>query len=98
MIGDLCQDGAEVKRRIESAELSRANEGVEGSCALTAGIGAKKQVILSSNRDRPQRPLGGTIIDLQQTIIVSVVFWPPCLGPSEESSSIGGDVVATGEL
>ena len=29
---------------------------------------------------------------------VSVAFWPPCLGPSEESSSIGGDVVATGEL
>jgi len=29
---------------------------------------------------------------------VSVVFWPPCLGPSEESSSIGGDDIATREL
>lgn len=69
MIGDLCQDSAEVKRGIESAELGRANESVERSCALAAGIGAKKQVILSSNRDRPERPLGSAIIDLQQTII-----------------------------
>jgi hypothetical protein len=27
-----------------------------------------------------------------------VVFWPPCLGPAEESSSIGGGHAATGGL
>jgi hypothetical protein len=69
MVRDARQDGAKVKRGIESAELGCANEGVERSCALTAGIGTEKQVILSSNRDRPERPLGGAIIDFQQTII-----------------------------
>jgi hypothetical protein len=53
MVRDACQDHAEVKRGIESAELGCANEGVERSCALAAGIGTKKQVILSSNRDYP---------------------------------------------
>jgi len=46
MIGELYQDSAEVKRGIESAELGRVDEGVERSCALASGIGAKKQVIL----------------------------------------------------
>jgi len=62
MLGDPCQDGAEVKRWIESAELGGADEGVEGSSALAAGIGAKEQVILPSDRDRPQSPFGGAIM------------------------------------
>jgi hypothetical protein len=41
---------------------------------------------------------GSDMFDHKHGRIVSVVFLPPCLGPSEESSSIGGDDVATGEL
>lgn len=69
MIGDPCQDGTEIKRGIKPAEFGGADEGVERSCALTAGIGTEEQVVFSSNRDRPQRPLGSAVIDLQQTVI-----------------------------
>ena len=69
MIGDLSQHRAEVERGIESAEFGGADESVERGCAFAAGIGAKEQVILSSNRYGAQRPLSTAVIDLQQTII-----------------------------
>ena len=53
MVGDARQNGAKVERRVQSAELGRADECVEGCGTFSAGIGAEEQVILPSDRDSP---------------------------------------------
>jgi hypothetical protein len=44
IVGDLCQYRAEVEFRIQTVELGAANQGVEGSGPMAAGIG--RQLIM----------------------------------------------------
>ncbi len=48
MIGDLCHDSAEAKRGIESAELGRADEGIERSALSPEGNFPRLHTLRSS--------------------------------------------------
>src|SRR5487761_282824 len=77
MIGDLRQHGAEVEFRIESVELGRADQGVHGSGALAATVRSGEQEVLSPKSDSSERPLSGTVIDLEQAVFGVAREGPP---------------------
>src|SRR5579863_8173160 len=69
MVGDRCQNRAQIERRIEPIQLGCSDEAVERCSSLVAGVSSHEKVILPSNRNGTQRSLGSAIIDLQQTIV-----------------------------
>ena len=62
MGGEPFEDVAQPGLRIDAVELGRLDQRVEGSGALAAGVGAGKEVVLPSQRDGTQGPLGGVIV------------------------------------
>jgi hypothetical protein len=51
MVGDAREHFAQVLFRVQVVEFGRADQGVEGGGALTARIGAGKEVILAAQGD-----------------------------------------------
>ena len=62
VVGDAAEHVAQVGFGIEPVELGRADQAVDRGGALAAGVGAGKEVVLPSQRDGTQGPLGGVIV------------------------------------
>src|SRR5512143_3900838 len=60
--GDAGEHVAEVGFGIEAVELGGLDQGIEGSGAITAGVGPGKKVVLPAEGQRPDLPFGGVVI------------------------------------
>ena len=69
MLGDRCQDRAQVEGGIEAVQLGCSDKAIERCSALAAGISSHEEVILASDGNSSQRPLGRVVIDFQKPII-----------------------------
>ena len=49
--------------------FSSPDEAIEGGGTIAAGIGPGEQIVLPSQSDGAQRPLGGTVVDLQPAVV-----------------------------
>ena len=57
MVGDACEDVAQICLRIASVQFCGFDERVHGGGPDAAGIGAGEQVVLARQSERPDRPL-----------------------------------------
>lgn len=64
MLSNVHEHVSQVRLRIQLVELGRTQQRVDRRSTLTAGVGTRKQVILSSQRDDAQGSLGGVVVDL----------------------------------
>src|SRR5512147_1391906 len=67
--GDAGEHVAEVGFGIEAVELGGLDQGIEGSGAITAGVGPGKKVVLPAEGQRPDLPFGGVVVDLQPPVV-----------------------------
>ena len=66
--GDAREQVAQVGLRIEAVELGGLDQGVDRRRPQAAVIGAGEQPVLAAERDGPDRPLGGVVVDLQTAV------------------------------
>ena len=52
-IGDAGEHGSEIVLRVDSVELGRTDERVDGSGALAAGVGSGEKIVLAAQGDSP---------------------------------------------
>lgn len=69
MFGDASEDLAEVGFRIQAIELGGADQAVKRRRPLATGIGAREEIVLSSQGDSTQRAFGGVVVDLDSAIL-----------------------------
>src|SRR5512144_3145923 len=67
--GDAGEHVAEVGFGIEAVVLGGWDQGIEGSGAITAGVGPGKKVVLPAEGQRPDLPFGGVVVDLQPPVV-----------------------------
>src|ERR1700722_661019 len=69
VVGDAFEGVLEVDLWIESVELGRAEQRVDGCCAFTTGVRTGEEKVFTSEGDDAQRPLGGVVVDLELFIV-----------------------------
>ena len=69
MLSNALEHISQIRFWIEAVEFRRADERVDGSGSLAAGIRAGEQMVLAPERDRAQRTLGGIVVDFCAPII-----------------------------
>ena len=78
VIGDALQDMAKIEFGVEIVELGKAEQAVNGRRAFAAGIGSGKELILASQSDHAQCPLGCRVVDFDCAIVeVTAKRTPP---------------------
>src|SRR3546814_14644923 len=65
---DVCSSDL-IRLRIEAVELRRADQAVEQRRALAAFVGACEEVVLSPQRDCPDRSLRSIVVDLDPNVV-----------------------------
>ena len=68
MIGDALEHGAQVRLRIHAVQFRRADQAVDARGTLAAGVRTTKEIVLPAKCHRPQRALGGVVIDFDTPI------------------------------
>jgi hypothetical protein len=53
VLGDAGEHGSEIVLRVDSVELGRTDERVDGSGALAAGVGSGEKIVLAAQGDSP---------------------------------------------
>ena len=51
MVGDASEDIGDIELRVKAAEFGGFDQRVHGGGTVTAGVGAREQIILATNRD-----------------------------------------------
>ena len=69
MFGDASQDLTEISFRVHSVEFGCADQRIDGSGPLAAGVRPAEKVILAAQSYGAQRTFGRRVIDLQQSIV-----------------------------
>src|ERR1039458_9955930 len=68
VLGNAREHVAQIGFGIESVELGRADEAVDGGGALAAGVGSGEEVVLATDCDSTQSAFGRVVINLQLTV------------------------------
>lgn len=68
MVGDVGQHMAQPGLGVNTVQLGRANQRVDGGGTLAAAVSAGEQVVAAADGDTAQRPLGGRVVDLDDTV------------------------------
>ena len=69
MIGDTVEHIAEIGFWIETVQLGRLDQAVDGGSPLTAGIRSSKQPVLPAKRKRSDGALDGVVVDGKRAVI-----------------------------
>lgn len=69
MIGDAGQDVREIGLRIEAVELCSLDQRQDRGSAFAAFVRASEQPVLTAERNRPDRPFGRIVVDLDSAVI-----------------------------
>jgi hypothetical protein len=69
MVGDAGEDVAKIGFRVETVELCSFDERQDRRGTLATLVRSCEQPILAAERDRPDRPLGGIVVDLDGAVV-----------------------------
>ena len=69
MIGDVGQHMAQPGLGVNTAQLGRADQRVDGGGTLATAVGASKQVVAPANGNATQGALGGRVVDLDDAVV-----------------------------
>src|SRR5450631_4128856 len=69
MIGNALQHVAHIKLRVESVELGRTEQAVNGRSAFAAGVGSGEEIVLATESHGAQGAFGSRVVHLDATII-----------------------------
>src|SRR3546814_13609246 len=87
---DAGDDIGEVGLRVEAIEPGRLNQRVDGGGALSAGIGAGKEVVLASEGDAAQGPLSRVVVDRPAAVVeIAQQVLPPRQGVAHGRGQAG---------
>lgn len=64
-VGDAGQNIPEIGLRIKAVEPGALDQGVDDGGALAALVGTGEEPVLAADGERPDRALGGVVVDLQ---------------------------------
>ena len=82
VIGNQGDDMPRIGFGIEATELGRADQAVQAGSALPLGI-RTGEVLFAPDGDRPQRPFGGIVVDLDApagAVSLTGTMEPPMIG------------------
>jgi hypothetical protein len=69
MIGNTREYLAQIRFGVAVVELSGADQAVDRSRSLSAGIAAREEIVLTSQRDASQCPFGCVVVDLNTPVV-----------------------------
>src|SRR5690606_7281822 len=69
MLGDAAEHVSKVRLRIDPVELGGTDERVDRCSPLATGIGSRKQVILTAERDGSKCALRRVVVDLDAPVV-----------------------------
>ena len=68
MVGNVLQHQTQVGFRINAVQLGGTNQTVDCRRPFATRIRSRKQIVLSSQGNGPQRPFGGVVVDLDGAV------------------------------
>ena len=69
MIGDIGQHMAQPGLGVDTVELGRADQRVDGGGTLATTVGTGEQVVSPADGDATQRPFSGRVVDLDDVVV-----------------------------
>ena len=60
---------AQPRFRVNTVELGRADQRVDGDSALATAVGTGEQIVAAADGDATQRPFSGRVVDLDDAVV-----------------------------